>query len=456
MPLPEGFVLDENQKLPEGFVLDKPAEKTEPWYKKSLKSTFPTYLPGINMTVPMGTTVVPSAESAAEALPAVGSTVGAIALGPETFGTGSIPGAMFGGAAGEALRQFVRKYAFDEAPATGLGQELAGLDPSSKRAMVLGVLEEALGGGAFEKGGQFAAKTVAPWMKEKGLRWLAKSVLPNTASEEAIEQTVKSLEPIAGEIKAGTRGMLKKQASAEAEEAGKEVGRVYAPKRILGIQDVTDKLKDESAKTLLRKGVVTPQGSLPPVVLDKSLRESLTERLGDLTDIAKNEDVTGHLINMPEMHRIRAQAGKEATRLNKSIYRGGTDPSLEPKAAGWMAEQSAASDVLHRATGSIPSLGIKGEGELADEAFHAWSTIKDMGADRTNILARWLVTRALPGPLGVAAGGAVASPVIMGTTVNRAAQLLGNALESGDRAGAANIIRAFEAIASGPTHSGAP
>ena len=122
--------------------------------------------------------VLPSAEQAAEFLPAAGASV-ATMLG--TKNPTAAAGA--GSAAGEVARQLFR-HMIGVSQAPGVAQEALGLDPESPEAAASGVLAETLTGGAADK----ITRALLPAVKaaeSSGKRDIAKLMAPKTDVEKS-------------------------------------------------------------------------------------------------------------------------------------------------------------------------------------------------------------------------------------------------------------------------------
>ena len=124
-------------------------------------------------------------------------------------------------------------------------------------------------------------------------------------------------------------------------------------------------------------------------------------------------------------------------------YKTGATKQVKKQAKALESEQAALSNVLHKATGSVP--GKAGRGETVDKLWSGWKTIaeKSVGTDPGMFPIRWILGRIIPGNLGASAGFLATKPAfwasISSKTMNRMAKLI----EAGSDVEAEHLLRSI-------------
>lgn len=366
-------------------------------------------------------------ESLTEWLPAAGATAGSFAPAP---GLGTAGGA----AAGEALRQLIRKSQ-GEPPATGFVQQATGLDPNSPEAMAAGVAAEA--GGA--RLAQFIG-SLAPGLRNRAIKWFVDIMNPRSLKEE--QALMARLAPIAKDLPVGTLAHIQGAAEPAAKAAGEAVGSVYASQAPISVLPAVSDLRDQALREVLRpakKAVVKlpwPQAGTktvvtPPELLDEKFYGALRERMKDLL----RRERAKPSLSIEDVFKMRKEAGNAAKQAKAAIFEGGI---LKARPTGGSralkAEQAALSDILHAA---VPG------GAKADAIYSAWKTVADktQGKDASVIPLRWFLSRMIPGTKGIAAGYIASKPAFWASYGSKALMRAARMLEAGNETGAIQLMR---------------
>ena len=397
-----------------------------------------------------------SPEELTEFLPGAGGALGAI-LG---LGAGSpVLGGSLGSAGGEAIRQLIRR-SMDKPAATGMGQEMAGLDPDSTQAALLSLLMEGSAGAAGEALPMLrgAGSRLHPGgAREAALRNTVEG-LADTAEmgEKVIKKMMDDLRPVEGNLpKPGfnpltTRKRAVRHFEGEADVAGKKVDEIFADDAVTSPQRVRKELLQEA---LDEKRTMTPEFDYPdPKRPGKTLHspetyvgdtakaevQAIRARATKLQTKIKAKDILQEDFTATDMHKMRKAAAADAKRASAKAFSLLPDSPIPPKAIGALEERRLLSEELHR---RVP--GSK-EVEAIYSAYKAGQGLAATGG-QSHFLQRWAVSRIIGGTLGTTVGAVAQTPLFWRLLKAKGYRGLAQALETGGEVQAEQWLRGFAA-----------
>jgi hypothetical protein len=368
-------------------------------------------------------------------------------------GAGGAELGRMGGAALDKKLDETGKSRLLETSGEQAGALLGGSAPSASRAIVLGAAKSAF-------------PNLAARLENAGLRGFAELV---PESERPTEYKTNIMVDRLREIKdklpwlgpVGARRGLAKAAEKGMKETGPKVSEAYAKDVPVerGLGPVAQRLEEEKVKnwwappTEEEVAVGTPGGpgvsgpsptateivEHPPVYHSDKENRSLTNALVKLRTAGKSFERDKGYVSLEDLFSRRKSLDSQLKDADFTKRFG----KLNPNAKAMRAEREATSRLMHEETGSIPSKGIKGPGELADDMFSAWAHMKKAGRqpEAGNFVQRWLTARLISGPVGTVAGAAVARNVFLKTFLAKNQLKMADALKNNDQAALAAILR---------------
>ena len=392
-------------------------------------SGIPDFQKNIKFPLPLNNTgELPfSAEGALETLPGIGGTLGALL-------TRSPAGASYGSMSGEAVRMALRKL-MGFAPATGLSNDITGLDPNSKEAMALNLAAEGFGGGiaqVISEGG--------PAVRQGAARTYARILGPK--SETIEKEIIRKLEPFLEELPYGGRSHINKVATNVAEkQTGPAVGALYnvnTPASFKPVRQALDKLATGQVR---RPATAVPHfdpagnitwEEVAADIKNPKLHRAYAGRADAMAKAERQGRISGQPTTLQDLFEARKAADDMATEKTFALGKKGKD--VVPGARALKAERTAITNEMH---------DIEPRGELADAIHSAFKTVEagTKGTDPGVFPIRWMLARFIPGQLGTTAGFLATKPAFWGSLGAGTKLAVSKALIAGDEVAAMQIMR---------------
>jgi hypothetical protein len=405
----------------------------------------------------------PSPGQISEALPGLGSAVGAtagLALPGGRLTSALLAG--LGGGVGEVGRQAIREM-YGYVPATGMAQEALDLDPSSAGARALDVATEVAGGAAGEGLVSPLLGRLAKSFRRGAVKSYRSILDPRVKDVEggAAEKLLRDLDLVIDDLPAGSRGRIRtkagehmKEVSGPAVEEAFDIGQKssYKPawqklsqrasKEVETLGQLEVKEKTALGRTLFGEPVETVVEKKKiwhdPVVRDPEKHTALREAGKELRHAEVARRKRGDYIEIRDVWKRRVA---DDTRILRAQGEGGftkQSRELAVKADALRTRRDALSNILHDE--------VKGS-ELIDSVHSAWAKVHrgTKGQDPGMFPVRWVLSRYIPGNLGATAGFVATKPAFWGSITSKTLLKISRLLEAGNEAGAVSLLRAAEA-----------